>query len=115
MAETSITAVDYVERILITLNPDGSIKGAAQYRLHRVLNADGSPYMPDKQGDAEALSEPDLQKVLPDKSSLMAQVDALGNEIDSMKSKLAEEVAARSSAEATLADVQRALSAAGRK
>jgi hypothetical protein len=65
----------YVERVLITLNPDGSFRGAHQERLSQVLR-DGE-VIGERQEPAEPLTAEALISVLPDAAASLAQVAAL--------------------------------------
>jgi hypothetical protein len=84
----------FVERVLITLNEDGTLKGAAQYKLTK---GDDELGVPDRQHDAEGIDANALQAVLPN-ADLTAQVqkltnerDALQTERDALKDKLREQ------------------------
>ena len=72
MAEEDVKKLDYVERVLITLNPDGTIKGAAQYSLTRVLDGNGKNVVPDVQGEAQPLTGAALAGVLENAGDLSA-------------------------------------------
>ena len=58
----------YIERVLLVFNPDGGLKGAAQY----ALTVDDAGVFPPQQGDAEALSPDALADVLGDGSNALA-------------------------------------------
>jgi hypothetical protein len=66
----------YVERVMIVLNPDGSLKAAQGERLERYFNEEGGVtgeiIYPAEPLDAEALA-----KVLPDRAALLAEVERL--------------------------------------
>lgn len=74
----------HIERVLIVLNPDGSLKAAQGERLERVLDDDGSVvaerYLP-----AEPLTEETLAKVLPDKARLIADLSLALADIDRLR------------------------------
>lgn len=81
----------YVERLLIVLNRDGSLKGAAQY----PLTVWDDPEIPDKQGDGEVVDPETLAAILPDRAGALAQlsqalalVDADKKEIDRLAGDL---------------------------
>lgn len=66
--------VEYIERVLITLHPDGTMRDAAAYRLSRFLDDDGEPFAPDREGDAEPLTADTLAAALPGHAALMSQL-----------------------------------------
>lgn len=65
--------ISYVERLLIALNEDGTVKGAAQYKMTKW----DDPEIPDKPGDAEPLDPAAIAVALPAQAALLAQVGAL--------------------------------------
>lgn len=62
--------IRYIDRILIVLNPDGTLRGAAQY----PITTWDDPDIPDKTGDAEPISVATLTAVLPSQSAGIAQL-----------------------------------------
>lgn len=71
----TITQSSSVDRVLITLSPDGTLRGAQQERLRMIRDDDtviSAAYEP-----AEALDAQALAAVLPDSAVLLAQVAAL--------------------------------------
>lgn len=91
----AITTTSYVERVLIVLNEDGSLKGAHQEQL--TINRDGSTVINAFQGLPEPLTAGTLASVLPAQTALAAQVQEL-------TIVLAEITAARDAAVATIAE-----------
>lgn len=90
-----ITKSSYVERILIVLNEDGTVKGAHQNSLN-TIHEDGA-ILRQIQGDAVAMDAATLAAVLPDQAALLAQVQALMAERDALQATVdghAAEVAA---------------------
>lgn len=71
----AITKTSYVERVLIVLNPDGTLKGAHSQTLDAIVE-DGV-VLKESQGDAVPVDAASLASVLPDQASLVAQVQAL--------------------------------------
>ncbi len=81
---------DYVERVLVVLNPDGTLKGAAQYRIHRVVE-DGVDIVSPQQGNAEELAIDALASVLsPGDAALAGQLSAALARIDALSAQLEE-------------------------
>lgn len=75
----ALTQQTYVERILIVLNPDGTLKGAHQERLEAIV--DGETVLSVKQLGAEPLDAQALANVLPDQAALAAQVQTLTDQV----------------------------------
>lgn len=76
----AITDTSYTERVLIVLNPDGSLKGVHQERLREVR--DGNSLLSASQLPAEPLAAETLAAVLPQQAALLAQIAALVVERD---------------------------------
>lgn len=89
-----ITNTTHVDRVLIVLNPDGTLKGAHAEKLRRV--ADGATVLQETIMPAEPLTADMLAAVIPKQAALAAQVAALAAERDAA-------VAAKAQAEAALA------------
>lgn len=62
----------YVERVLIVLNQDGTLKGAHQESLTRIL--DGDEVLMERQEAAQPLAADALAAILPDSAALLAEV-----------------------------------------
>lgn len=84
----AITVTSYPERILIVLNPDGSLKGAHQERLETIV--DGETVINAKQLGAEPLDEAALVAVLPDQAALAAQVQSLTDQVAALEAAKAD-------------------------
>lgn len=69
----TITQTDYVERVLIVLNPDGSFRGAHAERL-REVREDGMVIS--ARQDVQPLGPDDLTAVLPNAAVLMTDLAA---------------------------------------
>ena len=67
----------YVERVLLVFNPNGSLKGAAQY----PLTVDDTGAFPPNQGDAEAVDAKALAEVFGDSAKLMADLASLQEQL----------------------------------
>jgi hypothetical protein len=80
--------VSYVERVLIVLNPDGTLKGAHQETLNEVRK-DGAviatQYLPAAPLDAEA-----LKAILPDRAAAIAQAANLQDVVATLSQALAD-------------------------
>lgn len=72
----------YVERVLIVLNPDGTLKGAHQESLEVIKN-DGEA-VSEKQLAAAPLDTETLASILPDQAALAAQVQVLTDDLAAM-------------------------------
>lgn len=83
----SITDTTHIERVLIVLNPDGSLKGAHQERLREVRDGDVA-LLSATQLPAEPLTPEALAAVLP-QAALAAQAAALVAERDALQEQLA--------------------------
>lgn len=105
----------YTERLLIVFNPDGSLKGAAQY----PLTTWDDPEIPDKQGDAEPVDPAALAGLLvPNQAAMFAQLSAalaenkkdddeimrLRGEIESKNAEIADRIKGKEALEAALSD-----------
>lgn len=101
----------YAERILIVLNADGSLKGASQYPLTRVLDDQGNPAMPDVQGGAEHVDPATLASILPAQAVLIAQAADLQTRLDAANQTTAAAQAAADKAATDHAAVQTQLAA----
>lgn len=77
----------YVERVMIVLNPDGTLKGAHQDKLERITS--NGETLVERMLGAEPLDAAALASVLPDHAALAAQVQALTDERDDLAAKLA--------------------------
>jgi hypothetical protein len=93
MAGESVKKISYVERVLVTLNQDGSLKGAAQYALTRVTDQTGKSVVPDIQGSAEPVSDETLKSIL-ENSASFSQAAALAGKVDELSQLLEKEKAA---------------------
>lgn len=71
----AITRNTYVERVLITLNQDGSVRAAHQESIS-VLTEDGE-VLSTRQEIAVPLAPETLATLLPDQAALLAQISAL--------------------------------------
>lgn len=81
----------YVERVLIVLNEDGTIRGASQYTLSQIVDTATTPptaLAAPVQGDAESLTATTLADVLPSVSALVAQVAVLQADNKDLADKL---------------------------
>lgn len=78
----TITKTSYVERVLIVLNADGTLKGAHSQTLDAIVE-DGV-VLRETQGDAVPVDAASLSIALPDKGALVEQVQALTSERDSL-------------------------------
>jgi hypothetical protein len=72
----------YIERVLITLNPDGSFKGAHQESLTCIK--EGDTVLSQQQGDAVGLTAEALAQALPQQAALMAQLNTVTSERDAL-------------------------------
>lgn len=77
-----ITDTTYVERVLIVLSPDGSLKGAHQESLRTI--ADGDSVISAQMLPAAPLDAATLATILPGTTALLAQVEALTNDLAAM-------------------------------
>lgn len=84
----TLTTNTYIERVLITLNPDGSLKGAHQESLSEIK--DGGTVLTARQEPAVTLTAEALALVLPDHAALLAQIDALTKERDALRNQVKE-------------------------
>lgn len=71
----AITKTTYVERVLITLAQDGSLKGAHQESISEIK--DGAVVLAQKMEAAEPLDAITLAEILPDHAALIAEIAAL--------------------------------------
>lgn len=79
----AITVTSYPERILIVLNPDGTLKGAHQEPLEKIV--DGETVISTRQLGAEPLDAQALASVLPDQAALAAQVQTLTDQVAALE------------------------------
>lgn len=102
-----ITRTTYAERILIVLNPDGTMKGAHQEAIETI--ADGADVLSVKQTAAAPLDAATLAAVLPDQGSLLSQVQTLTDALATMTTDRDAEKTAKESALSgkTAAETQR--------
>jgi len=102
-----ITRTTYPERILIVLNPDGTMKGAHQEAIETI--ADGADVLSVKQTAAAPLDAATLAAVLPDQGSLLSQVQTLTDALATMTTDRDAEKTAKESALSgkTAAETQR--------
>lgn len=91
----SITKNTHLDRILITFNSDGSFKGAHKEGLEVIK--DGDDVIAKQQLPAQSILEADLSGVLPDKASLLADLQKRDDELraitierDDLASRVAE-------------------------
>ena len=84
----AIEKQSYIERVLIVLNPDGSIKGAHQERLTRILEAEAQVVYSEIQESAEVLTPQALAGVLPQKAALIAQIAEQAARIDELTAQI---------------------------
>jgi len=78
----SIQKTSYIERVLIALHPDGSIKGAHQESL--LVVKDGETVLSTTQLGAVGLTAEALALALPTQGALLAQLAAVTAERDSL-------------------------------
>lgn len=78
----TIVKIDYAERVLIVLNPDGSFKGAHQER--HVVVKDGDQVLSESMSLPEPLSPEALATVLPDQAALASQIVSMQSALDSL-------------------------------
>ncbi len=71
----AIVAEEYVERVLIVLNADQTLKGAQQERLRTIR--DGDTVLQHLQLPPEPIGAQTLANVLPASAALLSQVEAL--------------------------------------
>lgn len=102
----TITQTDYVERVLIVLNPDGTLKGAHAERM-RELREDG--IVISARQDTQPLSEDDLVSVVPGSAALLADLTRVQTELDAV---VAERAALQAEKDAAAAKAARAVSPA---
>jgi hypothetical protein len=102
-----ITRTTYPERILIVLNPDGTMKGAHQEAIETI--ADGDDVLSVKQLSAAPLDAGALAAVLPDQGSLLSQVQTLTDDLAAMTTDRDAEKTAKETAlsDKTAAETQR--------
>lgn len=72
----------YIERVLIVLNPNGSLKGAQQESLATIR--DGETVLATVQEPLTALTEVALAQALPTQGALLAQLAAVTAERDAL-------------------------------
>lgn len=72
----------FVERVLIVMNPEGTLKGAHQESLTRFVE-DGEILM-ERQEGAKSLDAATLASILPDQSALLAELMLLRAEKDAL-------------------------------
>lgn len=97
----SLEKTTYVERVLIVLNSDGTLKGAAQYSLSTIT--DDGEVISTQDGAAEVVNEATLASLLPDTATLTAQVSQLQAELTTSTEQI-------STLEAQIATLQAQLS-----
>lgn len=80
----------YVERIIICLNEDGTLRGAHQETLHQIIQDDGTP-LPGG-GSMEPASSVDAETLANflDAGTLVAQVSQLQTLLSEKDSRIAE-------------------------
>lgn len=69
----------YIERVLIVLNPDGTIKGAHSEAMETIR--DGDVVMASRMLPAKPVTGDELATVLPDQAALLAQVQSLSSQL----------------------------------
>lgn len=99
-----ITRTTYPERILIVLNPDGTMKGAHQEAIETI--ADGAEVLSVKQTAAAPLNSTTLAAVLPDHGSLLSQVQTLTDALATMTTDRDAALTAKAALEAQVAQAQ---------
>lgn len=77
-----ITTTTFTERVLIVLNPDGTLRGAHAETLRRIL--DGASVLNETMLPAEPVSPEALAGVLPNQAALLSQNAALLAQITSL-------------------------------
>lgn len=96
----------YVERVLIVMNSDGSLRGAHQERIEGIFEngalVDGTL----RQTPAEAVEPAALSALLPAQGALVAQVRSLLNDVTNERALKAMALEARDQARAELATAQ---------
>lgn len=92
----TMTRTTYPKRILVVLNPDGTMKGAHQEAIETI--ADGADVWSVKQIAAAPLDAATLAAVLPDRGSLLSQVQALTDALATMTTDRDAEKTAKESA-----------------
>jgi hypothetical protein len=102
--------VKYPERVLIVLNPDGTVKAAQMEQLELFENSSSRQHMPEAL-DAQALSAvlPDVAMLIKQAADLTATVTVLTRERDAavMRSKALQSRAAE--LEAAASDLRRTI------
>lgn len=106
----SITRTNYPERVLIVLNPDGTLKGAHQEAIEAIR--DGDDVISVRQMPAAPLDAATLAAVLPDHAALAAQVQALTDQIATLTTDRDAAVDARDAALARVTDLEAQIAAA---
>lgn len=81
-----MTKTKYVERVVIVLNPDGSLKGAHQSGLE-TIHKDGK-LVSERETPAMPVDQMTLAQVLPEAAALTAQASALAAERDALRAEL---------------------------
>lgn len=75
----ALTETTRVERVLVVLNPDGSLAGAHQESLREIK--DGDTVIAAQQQPAVPLDAATLAGLLPNQAALMAQVQGLTDQL----------------------------------
>lgn len=107
----TITRTTYTERVLIVLNPDGTLKGAHSEAVEIVR--DGDEVLSAKQVPAAPIDATALASVLPDQAALVAQVAALTAERDALVAQAGQAQQAQAAASVSPYQAKMALLAAG--
>lgn len=102
---TELVRNTYVERVLIVLNPDGTLKGAAQYPLETLTDGEGNTLAAPIQHMAEPLAEDALATVLPESAALISQLAQAQGELAKLDAELANAIAANQAYEERNADL----------